>query len=256
MSEVNKETSVAETKGFNAIANIEALNEAMKSDCQGMEFSFDKIKLPTGGGLAFEVPSIEQEEPEMKKEIKGVILFHHTANSYYKEKFNGQNNPPECFSTDGIAGHGIPGGKCADCPFNKFGSGENQSKACKNKRMIYLLMEGEMFPYMLNLPTGSLHQFSQYVKGNLSKGRKLSRIVTKITLKKVANKTGIAYSQAVFSMDRALTDEEVKAIEPMIDIVKTYAETHIPSTEMWQQTEDDALPFVNEETGEVVKPLK
>ena len=241
---VANNTAVANT-GFNVVANIEALNEAMSSDCQGLEFTFDKVKLPTGGGVAFEMPSLESDEPEMVKEINGVILHHHPAFSYYKEKYNGSNNPPECFSIDGKVGQGTPGGVCAECPFNVYGSGENDSKACKNKRMIYILMAGEMFPYMLNLPTGSLKAFTQFVKSNLSKGRKLSRIVTKFTLKKATNKSGIAYSQAVFSFDRELNEEEIKSIAPLIELVKDYSVNHVPA-KAFDNGPDDDIPYGDE----------
>ena len=50
------------------------------------------------------------------------------------------------FSFDGVTGIGNPGGNCQNCPYNKFGSGEGQSKLCKNKRMLYMLREGELFP--------------------------------------------------------------------------------------------------------------
>lgn len=68
-------------------------------------------------------------------------------------------------------GTGDPGGCCATCKSNQFGSGEGQSKACKNRRMIYVLMEGELFPMVLSLPTGSLKEFTKYLKRQLSKGR-------------------------------------------------------------------------------------
>jgi hypothetical protein len=38
--------------------------------------------------------------------------------------------------------------------------------------MIYILMENELFPMVLSLPTGSLKEFTKYVKRQLSKGRK------------------------------------------------------------------------------------
>lgn len=189
---------VVETVNANTLAAFIKEQREATDDCQGLEFSFDRVKLPAGGGTAFEIPSAESDESEMAKDITGVIVYNHPAYAYYHDKYTGGNNPPDCGSFDGVTGIGTPGGNCANCPYNKFGSGEGQSKLCKNKRMLYILREGELFPITLSLPTGSLNSFTNYVKSQLSRGRKLNQVVTKITLKKATNASGIAFSQAVF----------------------------------------------------------
>ena len=115
----------------------------------------------------------------MVKDITGVILYNHPAYAYYASAFAGGHAAPDCSSIDGVTGVGMPGGDCRTCPYNKFGSGDGQSKLCKNKRMLYILREGELFPVALSLPTGSLKTFTNYVKRQLTKGRKISQIVTK-----------------------------------------------------------------------------
>ena len=75
----------------------------------------------------------------------------------------------------------------------------------------------------MSLPTGSLGEFSKYVMRLLSKGKKTNAVVTKFTLKKAQNSGGINYSQAVFAVDRHLTEEELKSILPMSEQVKTMA---------------------------------
>jgi len=76
--------------------------------------------------------------------------------------------------------------------------GKTASKACKNRRRIYVLREGEIFPLILSLPTGSLKEFSRYIKRLLSKGKKSNSVVTRFSLKKATNSSGITYSQAQF----------------------------------------------------------
>ena len=152
----NETTEMAVASGYSAIANMDFLAEAMNDDCAGLDFKFDRIKIPSGGMTAFEVPSEDGEGSDLVKEIEAVILYSHPANSYYTEAYKGGSNPPDCGSFDGITGTGTPGGICKNCPFNQFGSGEGKSKACKNRRMLYLLRENEIFPLTLNLPTGSL----------------------------------------------------------------------------------------------------
>lgn len=249
MSEKNQ-NELAVSEGFAALANQEVLNEALADDCQGLEFSFDRVKLPTGGGIAFEIPSTDGEDSEMAKDITGVIVYNHPAYAYYRDKYNGGNNPPDCGSFDGVTGIGTPGGSCSNCPYNKFGSGDGQSKLCKNKRMLYILREGELFPIALSLPTGSLKSFTNYVKSQLSRGRKLNQVVTKITLKKATNSSGIAFSQAVFSFVRMLTAEERTAIAGVTETTRNYAAHLTPASLI------DDEPMIDPETGEIIEPLK
>ena len=199
------------------------LAEALTSELGGMDISFDRVSIPAAGGQAFEVPGEMPGETDMVKEFSGVILFHHPMFTYYRERFSGGNNAPDCGSYDGNIGVGNPGGPCATCPLNQFGSGENGGKACKNKRRIYVLREGELIPILLVLPTGSMKEFSVYIKRLLAKGKKSNSVVTTFSLKKVTNASGIAYSQAQFAVDRFLTAEEMPFVQQMSDQVKSFA---------------------------------
>lgn len=250
MSEAKKNNELTTAGGFAALANNDVLENAAE-DLAGLTLTFDRIKIPAGGSTAFEIPG-DGDETEMVKEVKGVILLHHPAYAYYTEKYSGGSNPPDCGSFDGVHGTGNPGGLCSSCPYNRFGSGEGQSKACKNRRMIYILMENELFPMVLSLPTGSLKEFTKYVKRQLSRGRKLSQIVTKISLKKATSASGIAYSQAVFTFERMLNADERAAISQMVEQVKEYAANLTIAS--LAGTED--APFVDAETGEIIEPLK
>lgn len=235
---------------FTALANTD-MNSIMGEDMAGLDFTFDRVKIPSGGSTAFEMPDVDGAEGEttMAKELKGVILFNHPAYAFYREKYSGGNNPPDCGSFDGVTGNGLPGGDCKNCPYNKFGSGEGQSKACKNRRMLCILQEGELFPVVLSLPTGSLKAFTDFVKRQLTRGRNLNQIVTKISLKKATSSSGISFSQAVFTFERVLTAEEREALLSMVDQMKEYA-SHLTVASL---TED--VPFVDAETGEVIEPL-
>ena len=54
------------------VANAEALD--LQDELAGLSIKFDKIKVPSGGSLAFEVPGENPDEPEFQKEFKAVIL--------------------------------------------------------------------------------------------------------------------------------------------------------------------------------------
>ena len=92
MSDKNLVTSSTENTevavgGYSGVTSLGFLEEGM-DDCQGLEFSFDRIKIPAGGSTAFEVPGESEDDVEMVKEITGVILYNHPAFSYYTEKLS------------------------------------------------------------------------------------------------------------------------------------------------------------------------
>ncbi len=244
-------TELATQGGFAISSDMEWLNEAMNEDCAGIDLQLDRIKIPAGGSTAFEIPGADADDTQMAKEITGVILFNHPANAYYKDKYTGGSNPPDCSSFDGKVGNGTPGGDCLNCPYNKFGSGDGKSKACKNRRMLYILREGELFPVILNLPVGSSAAYKNYVKHLLTKRSSLSRVVTSIILKKAMSESNIAYSQAAFKFVRPLTAEEITSLAPMVEQMKTYA-SNLTTADAF----GDEEPIVDPATGEVIEPLK
>ena len=222
-----KNTEIAtinENKGY--LTEVVNLAELFSEELDGLRPSFERVKIPAGGGLAYELPSEDPENPDTEKEFSAVILYHHPINSYYKEKFNGSNNPPDCASIDGKIGVESETGECKDCkscPLAKFGSGENGGMACKQKRRMYLIREGEMLPMIMTLPTGSLGEFTKYVTRLVTKGMKANHVVTKFTLKRAQNSTGINYSQVVCSVERVLSPEEKKNVVAMSEQVKFIA---------------------------------
>lgn len=190
----------------------ENFGNIMAEEMEGLQFNFDRVKIPSGGGIAFEVPTDNPDEPDMTKEILGVIVDHHPINAYWQNKYEGQNSPPDCSSLDGKFGTGILGGSCKTCKLNQFGTSEDgKGKVCKNMHRVYLLRSGDLFPILLTLPPTSIKSFSEFLKRIISKGLKSYKVVTKVTLKKVQNSTGIAYSQAQFSiaaiLDKEMTDK-------------------------------------------------
>lgn len=250
---MNRNTEIAVTNnGFASLDTMSALNEVIGEEFAGLDFQLDRVKLPAGGGTAFEVPAEDGEGTDMVKEITGVILHNHPAYAFYRDKYAGGSNPPDCGSFDGVRGCGNPGGSCKTCPYNQFGSGDGKSKACKNKRILYVLREGELFPITITLPTGSLMTFTKYVKAQLSKGRRLNQVVTKISLRKAVNAGGIAYSQAVFSFERPLSADEIEALKPVTEQMRGYA-AGLGQASLGELVEDNS--FVDPETGEIIEPL-
>jgi len=225
------------------------MNTVLADEMDGLPVSFEYIKIPIGGGSMFEMPGDNPAEPDTVKEFSAVILFQHPLNAYYKTEYKGGSNPPDCGSLDGHTGEGVPGGNCDICPLNQYGSGKNGAKACKNRRHLYLLREGEIFPMILSLPTGSLKSFSRYLMRLIPKYRTSNAVVTRFSLKKAVSNKGLGYSQAQFAVDRVLTLEEHELIAAMTEQVRVAAQN------IGYDTEAEDAVNIDPETGEIAEPL-
>ena len=193
-----------------------AMGEAFAEEMDGLTLSFPRVKIPSGGGLAFEVPGDDPENPDTEKEIIGVIVDHHPVNAYWADKYAGANNPPDCSSIDGKVGVDLDGNRkpCNSCPMNAWGTADDgRGKACKNMRRLYILRDGESLPLLLTLPPTSLKNVSDYLGLRIvAKGFRSYGVITKVTLKKAQNAGGINYSQAVFAVAGTLAPEQVAAM--------------------------------------------
>ena len=217
--------------------------------------SFEKIKIPSGGGVAFEVPGDDPESPEIMKTIEGVIVHHQTKNVYFREAFTGSSedgNQPDCSSADGKVGIMRDSGtekSCATCKYNQFGSGANgYGKACQNRVDLYILMDGEVFPKVLSLPATSLKDFKAYLAMRVvARKQKLCQVRTRISLKKAKSKSGIDYSTCVFAKAGDVKQEDLPGIFEMKELCRGIALSQSFSAaedyEDLTSTTDEDLPF-------------
>ena len=63
------------------------VTDGIMEELDGLNISLDKIKIPAGGGLTFEVPGDDTDSPDSEKEIIGVIVDHYPLNSFWTENF-------------------------------------------------------------------------------------------------------------------------------------------------------------------------
>lgn len=221
--ETKNEVATTESKVIAAYAVKDTgLMDAMKSEMDGLVPKFERIKIPSGGGTAFEIPG-ENGETEPKKSFEAVIVFHHPVSAWYASKDVTEGERPNCGSMDGKFGIDTETGEvcdCSTCDKHKFGSGENGGMACKQKRRVFIMFEGEMLPRLISIPTGSLGNFSQYVMQLLTKGKKSSGVVTKFALKEAKNTKGTKYSQVVFSVVRGLDAAEQASIDSTAEWIR------------------------------------
>ena len=204
------------------------LSQMLTEELDGMgQVPFDAVKIPSGGGLAFELSGDDPDNPETVQTLTGVIVHHHPVNVYWERDFDGAGGLPDCSSPDGHHGFNAKTGEvldCASCPYNQFGSGRGNSKACKNTHRVYLLRENESLPILLTLPPTSLRAFKDYLaKRLIMKGKRSTDVITSIKLKKEKNADGITYSARTFSKAGDLTPDQIAAVKPVAAWVKGIA---------------------------------
>lgn len=212
-----KDNSMEEFVLPNMEQSGEFTEDELAEDMDGLNVSFQRIKIPSGGGLQFEIPGDNPEDPEYAKYLTGVILFANPANAYWPEgSKQDEAQPPTCMSYDGKNGHGDPGGVCATCPMNVYGTGKNGSgKACKNMRHLYILRSGEYIPIQFNLPPTSLKAYGDFATtAFLSRRRATYGSVVQIGLKKMNNGKD-DYSIATFKRLYDLDGEQLQQIKPL-----------------------------------------
>ena len=193
--------------------------EELAEDMEGMQMNFPRVKIPSGGSLQFEIPTGDPDNPDYAKTLTGIILFNHPNNAYWPEGSEYDDNAtPLCSSVDGKQGIGEPGGSCAACALNQFGSAaEGNGKACKNMRVLYLLRSAEFMPLQVTLPPTSLKPFREFMNQSFMLRRRATYgSVVQIGLKKMNNGKD-DYSVATFRRLYDFSGEELAQIRQFAD---------------------------------------
>lgn len=202
------------------------------------EFDLDKIKVPAGGTTKWVVPSLEGEREESI--LEGVLIHWKDARAYWAAGLeeSGGGSPPDCSSIDGKHGRGNPalgiqqGQDCASCQFSQFGTAKKgRGQACKQMKVLFLLMQGQMLPHAVFVPPTSIQPVKKYLLRLASMGLMFCDVVTRLALEKTKNTGGITFSRIVPSMARRLEEVEktgarmlAKQLKPQLDRVIIDAE--------------------------------
>lgn len=171
-------------------------------------FDFAKLTVPSGGGDHWSVPT--PEGTRMEKEIEGIVLLRKAGKAYWSVPLDDstENTPPDCTSEDGVLGVGAPGGRCAQCPLNQFGTASRgKGKACKDKCDLFILTKTGTLPMVVQVPPTSLKGFKQYGMMLLDAGKDISKIVTKFSLAsemKSGKKTAVIQYRAGGDVDPSM----------------------------------------------------
>lgn len=172
-----------------------------------------RIRIPAGGGLAWEYPTASGPEP--RAAFEGIILARQNARAYWETALEAGsgNAPPDCKSDDGAFGVGDPGGDCSRCPFAQFGSkaGSN-AQACKALTLLYVLVPGEQLPVVVVAPPTSLRPIKDYMMRLTSNGNAYWHVVTKFGLESTKNAGGIKYSRLSMTMSGVMDEPSIAAL--------------------------------------------
>ena len=183
----------------------------------------DRITVPSQGGLNWTVPTLEGEDSA--KTLDGIIVHWTAPRAYWATGLEaGGNAPPDCSSHNGEMGYGQPGGECFTCPLNQWGSAEGGGgKACKEKRMLFLLRATDLLPIVIQAPSTSIQTVKKYLLRLASQGLPYWSVLTQLSLEKAQSSTGIAYSRIAPKSSGPVPEEQreklaeyVAAIKPII----------------------------------------
>jgi hypothetical protein len=145
----------------------------------------DRVTLPLGGATNWQIPTLDGEES--LQYIDGIIV-HHTAPRAYWEKSLDEgegSGPPDCSSEDGQFGVGTPGGDCFTCPLGQWGSADKgPGKACKEKRLLYVLRAEDILPIVIQGPATSIGNIRQYMLRLAARKIPHWRVYTQLGLEK------------------------------------------------------------------------
>lgn len=183
-------------------ALTEIMDENMGSD--GVQFfDLDRITLPAGGGIAWEVPTLDGADS--LQSLEGIVVAWRAPRAYWAEALeeSGGGQPPDCSSQDGVIGVGAygvdsetnPEGRCDKCPMNEWGSGrDGRGKGCGESRQLFMLLPGRNLPVTVSLPVTSIAPFRKYMLRLAGEGIPYYGVITKLGLKKTETSGGIKYS--------------------------------------------------------------
>lgn len=190
----------------------------------------DLVKMPSGGAIAWTLPGIDRKRSV--ETFSGIIIHVLTQRVYWQKAFTGEQNPPDCFSSDGMIGTGTPGGACDTCPLSQWGSAEKgNGQACRQNRLLFILTEDSILPLVLRLSPTSLGPAKKYFVRLAGKTTPYSAVVTRFGLKEEKSGGGIAYSSATFEVERILEPDEIAKIRQYQQGIRPILEkTRIPQT--------------------------
>lgn len=235
-----QETALVTLNAALATLDVERIQDIINTNLAGQTLdimNLQKVKVPGGGALTWEIPSLEGEDSD--RVIQGVIVYFTTPRGKWDAPLD-QNDPapPSCSSPDGVVGYGNPGGPCKTCKFNQWGSDPKggRGKACKEKVLLFLYREGQVIPLVVQVPATSLKNEFNHRLALSSAGLRHWEAVTELTLVKDTSGS-IPFSRIRFTVPKGgrLEPAAVERIQKYVVAIQPFL------TQAAQQKDNDYL---------------
>ena len=183
------------------------------------------ITVPGAGGLNWEVPSLDG--PQSIPNLDGIIIGIKATRRFYRDDFNvtGGGTPPDCFSPDGLVGHGAPGGDCMTCGNNQFMTEADgtTSKRCKERKLIFMVLKDDILPVVINAPVMSIRPITQYQIALTMKKQRMEHVYTRLSLLNDKSKgKGIKFSMIAPTKLGDVDPEKRPIIDAYVASIKPY----------------------------------
>lgn len=191
------------------IASVQAVIEANLGADEISPNDLVKVKVPSGGGMVWEIRGIDGDEAT--KEIVGVVVLRKDIRAYWSTR--GMGSPPDCSSSDCVTGFGNPGGECRTCRFAQYGSAINEQgeqgkgQACKQNKLLFMLRKDDMLPIIVYVPPSSLVSIRKYLVGLTSRNIPAHGVLTRLSLQVEKNGTA-KYSRVIPTVAGRLSESE------------------------------------------------
>lgn len=206
------------------------------------EFDLPRVKIPTGGGTAWEVPALEGTDAA--KQLEGIVVAWSDPRAYWDKNFDesGGGTPPDCSSPDSDIGNGLygpgsevnPTGECIKCPMSQWGSDPRggNGQACKQMRLVLVLQPESLLPLAIFLPPTSVKAMKNYFLSLTAKALSYYGVITRLELEQTKSETGITYSKVKPSFAGRVDAQQ-------LDAVRAYSEQIRSALEKMQITSSD-----------------
>jgi hypothetical protein len=205
---------------------LEVVMENMGGDLEDLDFSkLPRMKFPTGGEVMFNVPDPTHPNGVVQEKRLTAIMVISQSRRAFWPTVNLTGDRPTCFALDGRNGQGEygkgsaqnPSGKCNKCPMAQYGTRaqlegaqpEAAGQACKQTRLLYLLLPGKALPMQLAVPPASLKVIEAFLLQLASAGKPTPfyAIEVELSLQKVGSEN--PYAELQIATQRVLDPDEV-----------------------------------------------
>lgn len=221
-----------------------------------------RIRVPSGGGQSFALPSLEGT-PINAPTFTGVIIYARGSRAWWQDSFEetGGGIRPDCYSsgddpdTDMVKGRTYldeegnprrPGPillRCKKCPYNQWKSARKggNGKDCGERNRLYVMRLDSALPDLFSVPTMSLESTDNYFLTLAGKALDYSSVVTRFGLQpaKGGPSGKIDYSQATYAVEAVLSEEHERVFQAIGASLKAKLLEAPADDDMYDEDDDE-----------------